>query len=101
MAAFTPVGPMLCYQSDIKGEAMGQILIRKLEDDVIEGLRARARANNRSVEAEARAIIGGAVLPPEEAPRRTLMSFVGIGGFRRTQSEIDAEVAALRDEWDR
>ncbi len=80
---------------------MGQILIRKLEDDVIEGLRARARANNRSVEAEARAIIGGAVLPPEEAPRRTLMSFVGIGGFRRTQSEIDAEVAALRDEWDR
>lgn len=79
---------------------MGQILIRKLEDDVIEGLRARARANNRSVEAEARAIIGGAVLPPER-PRRTLMSFVGIGGFRRTQSEIDAEVAALRDEWDR
>ena len=79
---------------------MGQILIRRLDDDVIEGLRARARANNRSVEAEARLIIGSAVRPPEP-PRRTLMSFVGIGGHRRAQSEIDAEIAALRDEWER
>ena len=78
---------------------MGQILIRKLEDDVIEGLRARARANNRSVEAEARAIIGGAVLPPEEAPRRTLMSFVGAAPSGRTMDEIVADVRALRDEW--
>ena len=79
---------------------MGQILIRKLEDAVLDGLRARARANNRSVESEARLIIGSAVLPPER-PKRTLMSFVGIGGYRRAQSEIDAEIAALRDEWER
>jgi plasmid stability protein len=79
---------------------VGQILIRKLDEAVIEGLRARARANNRSVEAEARLIIGSAVLPSER-PTRTLMSFVGSGMHRRPQSEIDAEVAALRDEWDR
>jgi plasmid stability protein len=77
---------------------MGQILIRKLEDDVLEGLRARARANNRSVEAEARAIIGSAVLPPER-PRRTLMSFVGLHPTGRTMDEIVADVRALRDEW--
>lgn len=77
---------------------MGQILIRKLEDGVIAGLRARARANNRSVEAEARAIIGSAVLPPEP-PRRTLMSFVGLHPTGRTTDDIVAEIRALRDEW--
>ena len=77
---------------------MGQILIRKLEDAVLDGLRARARANNRSVEAEARLIIGSAVLAPER-PRRTLMSFVGSAPTGRTTEEIVADVRALRDEW--
>lgn len=77
---------------------MGQILIRKLEDAVLQGLRARAKANNRSVEAEARLIIGSAVLPPEP-PKRTLMSFVGLHPTGRTTQEIVAEIRALRDEW--
>ena len=36
---------------------MAQLLIRNLPDEVKEGLRERARANGRSMEAEARAIL--------------------------------------------
>lgn len=43
---------------------MAQLLIRNLSDEVKEGLRERARANGRSMEAEARAILVDAVTSP-------------------------------------
>jgi antitoxin FitA len=77
---------------------MGQMLIRRLDDDVLDRLRARARENNRSVEAEARTILGEVLAP--EPPRPRLSDFIGIVPTGRTQAEIDADVTALRDEWD-
>lgn len=76
---------------------MGQILIRQLDDDAVAALEARARANARSVEEEARSILMETlVLVP---PRRRLSDFIGAVPTGRTQAEIDAEIAALRDEW--
>ncbi len=40
---------------------MGVLTIRNLDDDVLEALRQRAAANDRSTEAEARALIRRAV----------------------------------------
>lgn len=78
---------------------MGQVLIRKLDDAVVEALKARARANNRSAEAEARTILAEALAPPPR-PRGKLSEFIGIARTGRTQAQIDADIAALRDEWD-
>jgi antitoxin FitA len=39
---------------------MGTLTIRNLDDAVIERLRTKAKANNRSLEAEVRAILNGA-----------------------------------------
>ena len=76
---------------------MGQILIRQLDDAVVAALEARARANARSVEEEARVILlETLVLVPQ---RRSLSDFIGAVPTGRTQADIDAEVAALRDEW--
>lgn len=79
---------------------MGQVLIRKLDDAVIAALKARAQANNRSAEAEARTILSEALALSAATPRRRLSDFVGIAKRGRSQAEIDADVAALRDEWD-
>lgn len=43
---------------------MGQITVRKLDDELIRRLKARAAANNRSAEAEVRSIIEAAVGKP-------------------------------------
>jgi plasmid stability protein len=40
---------------------MAQILVRNLEDAVLKRIKARAKANRRSAEAEARAILAAAV----------------------------------------
>ncbi|AKH99722.1 hypothetical protein IMCC20628_01005 [Hoeflea sp. IMCC20628] len=84
---------------------MAQIVVRQLEDAVLEAVKTRAVANKRSTEAEVRAILTDAVGlsssttgPPEPAPR-SFRDFVGIAANRRTQDEIDAYVRALRDEW--
>jgi plasmid stability protein len=47
---------------------MATVTIRNLDDDVVELARRRAKANNRSLEAELRTIITSAVRPlsPEE-----------------------------------
>lgn len=42
---------------------MAQLLIRNLPDEVKEGLRERARANGRSMEAEARTILADVLTP--------------------------------------
>ncbi|MBU4531026.1 MAG: hypothetical protein KUA43_05695 [Hoeflea sp.] len=86
---------------------MGQIVVRQLEDAVLEAVKLRAAANNRSTEAEVRAILSSAVgltspagsLNPD-MPKR-FSDFVGIASKRSTQEEIDAYVRSLRDEWER
>ncbi|QIK63296.1 Arc family DNA-binding protein [Leucobacter viscericola] len=45
---------------------MAQLLIRQLPDEVKEGLRERARASGRSMEAEARAILTDFIFPTNE-----------------------------------
>lgn len=45
---------------------MATITVRKLDDAVKAGLERRAKANNRSLEAEVRAILRGAVEPNVE-----------------------------------
>ncbi len=84
---------------------MGQIVVRQLEDAVLEKVRTRAAANKRSTEAEVRAILTDAVgLSPDADPEgepKSFRDFVGIAANRRTQEEIDAYVRALRDEWGR
>lgn len=42
---------------------MGVITVRNLDDDVQRRIKQRAAANNRSMEAEARAILSAAVAP--------------------------------------
>jgi plasmid stability protein len=79
---------------------MAQILVRQIEDDVLERLRERARANERSTEAEIRKILADAVrLPGENYP--SLTSLIGAAPSARTQDEIVDYVRSLREEWDR
>lgn len=86
---------------------MAQIVVRQLEDEVLEAVKMRALANKRSTEAEVRAILTDAVGLSKPVGNRgqrqpqTFRDFVGIAANRRTQSEIDTYVRALRDEWDR
>ena len=84
---------------------MGQIVVRQLEDAVLEKVRTRAAANKRSTEAEVRAILTDAVGLSSDTgldrQPKSFRDFVGIAVKRRTQEEIDAYVRALRDEWDR
>lgn len=81
---------------------MAQILIRQIEDDILARLKARAKANARSTEAEVREILADAVRPMRRG--RSLMSLVGAGktenSFKSTE-EIVAHIRSLRDEWDR
>jgi plasmid stability protein len=53
--------------------ALGQVLVRKLEDDVIRRLKAKAKASGRSLEDLARSALREAAKPcPEEfGPRST------------------------------
>lgn len=46
---------------------MGQLTIRKVDDDLIRRLKARAAANNRSAEAELRVILEAALKEPRKA----------------------------------
>ena len=78
---------------------MGQIIVRKIDDDVLKRIRARAEANGRSTEAEVREILNEVVAPRRRAPR-SLSSFIGSVQSKRSQAEIDAYVRGLRDEWD-
>jgi plasmid stability protein len=49
---------------------MAQLVVRDLEESVKEGLRRRARRRGRSLEAEVRDILRGAVARPESQERR-------------------------------
>jgi antitoxin FitA len=75
---------------------MGQILIRKLDDDLLRKLKMRAKAAGRSAEGEAREVLktalsGGSV---------KLTSLLGSGKRSgRTAKEVDRYIKKLRDEW--
>jgi plasmid stability protein len=79
---------------------MAQILVRKLDDDVLSKIKGRAKKNRRSAEAEVREILTQAVKTarPKHVP---LTELVGAAPTRRTTEEIVAYVRALRDEWER
>lgn len=79
---------------------MRQIVIRKLDDSVLAKIKARARVNHRSAEAEIRAILSSAV-SPKKSRWRPLASLIGAAPAGRTQDDIDVYVRGLRDEWDR
>jgi len=51
----------------IEGRAMGQLLVRGLDDRIIGSLKRRAERNGRSVEAEHRAILESALEPETES----------------------------------
>lgn len=81
---------------------MGQIVVRQLDDAVLDAVKSRAKANNRSAEAEVRDIISNAVeLPVQTVPkaRKRLSELVGSVPSGRTAEEIVSEIRALRDEW--
>ncbi len=48
---------------------MAQLIVRKLDDDVKERLKARAKKHGRSLEAEARVILEGAAKDPSSPAR--------------------------------
>ena len=82
---------------------MGQIVVRQLDDAVLNAVRSRAKANNRSTEAEVRDIISNAVeLPVQTVPKaqKRLSELVGSVPSGRTAEEIVTEIRALRDEWE-
>ena len=45
---------------------MAQVLVRELEDDIVERLKRRAQRNGRSLEAELRIILANAIKPTVE-----------------------------------
>jgi plasmid stability protein len=77
-----------------------QIIINDLDDKVLEQLRTRAAINGRSLAEEVRIILSAAVATPLRE-RRSLSSFIGAVASRRSQSEVDAYVRKLRDEWEK
>ena len=74
-----------------------------MDDAVLDAVKSRAKANNRSAEAELRAIISNAVEAPVHTPpkgRKRLSDLVGSIQSGRTAEEIVKEIRALRDEWE-
>lgn len=73
-----------------------------VDDRVIELIKARAKANGRSLTAEVRAILSEAVeVRQGQGERKPLSSFIGVARSYRSQAEIDAYVRNLRDEWEK
>jgi antitoxin FitA len=74
---------------------MAQLLIRGLEDKVVARLKARARANGRSLEAELRALINQAALRAADlAETRGLAAQLRrrlAGGKHKDSAELVAE----------
>lgn len=80
---------------------MAQMIVRQIDETILERLKARAKENGRSAEAEVRAILGAVLAQPE---RRSLMSLVGAGSSPhslKTPEAIVAHVRALREEGER
>ncbi len=69
---------------------MGQLLVRNLPDDIVEALKAQARANGRSAEEEHRRILERALRPSTFDIKAHLLSIPVDDG--------DEELASRRDE---
>lgn len=88
-----PPGIQLALLSGVE-EAMADLLVRGVEDGIVQALKKRAGAHGRSAEAEHRAILAAALLTP---PRRNLaellaaMPDVGLDAdFERQQDTTGA-----------
>lgn len=69
---------------------MAAITVRNLDDDVQRRIKQRAAANNRSMEAEARAILSAAVAPASFVESWLTMS----SEFRGIELELDGRSPA-------
>ena len=85
--------PAIALLSAKRG-AMANLLVRGVDDDIVQALKQRAGAHGRSAEAEHRAILAAALLTP---PRRSLaellraMPQVGLDtDFGRTADHAEA-----------
>ena len=78
---------------------MGQILIRNLDDAVLDALRGRARQRGTSVEEEARQALAGSVgLTRDEAVRRLNQFRARIGPLAGPSSLDDLRLDRARDD---
>jgi len=69
---------------------MAQLIVRNLEDDVVQALKERAGKHGRSAEAEHREILREALLlSPKEDPKRVLLDMPTVGE--------DADFERVRD----
>jgi plasmid stability protein len=80
---------------------MAQIIVRNIQDDVKERLRARAQAHGRSLEAEVRDILNEAAGPPGYDEMIGLgteiaNAFAGIGMTPREYELFEMAIAELR-----
>jgi plasmid stability protein len=79
---------------------MAQILVRRVDDDVKERLKARAKKHGRSLEAEARAILEGAAKdePPSE---RRVKKEKGFGTLMHERFKKSGLTKAERRQFDK
>lgn len=68
---------------------MADVSIRKLPDEVHRAIRQRAAMHGRSIEAEMRAILTGAVQPPERIKLGTLLASVISEENRLSEDEYE------------
>ena len=87
---------------------MAQILVRNLDDAVVDRLKQRAREEGRSLQAEVRTILSEAAFvprPKEETPRKRkdprplldLLSNANIRGPRDWATNLDAYLTGEKD----
>jgi plasmid stability protein len=74
---------------------MAQLIVRKLDDDVKERLKARAKKHGRSLEAEARAILQEATIGDRSTKRRRKEK----KGFGTLMAERFKDVGLTDAEW--
>jgi plasmid stability protein len=86
-------------------DRMAQLIVRKLDDGVKERLRARAKRNGRSLEAEAREILREVAdkerARPSSSPgfgTRVSARFKGIGFTRKELEDFNRAIDEVREE---
>ena len=85
---------------------MAQLLVRKLDEDVKERLRVRAKRNGRSVEAEAREILQATLAgdKPNKKSQPGLADEISsiskkFGITKQDTDELEQNIAELRSKW--
>jgi plasmid stability protein len=69
----------------------GQLIVRNLEDEVLEALRKRAARHGRSAEAEHRLILRAALLSPPAKPKLSLKELILAIPKAENESEDDED----------